>query len=378
MVTITRPAVKIQQGHLTLYLTYVTPRDFLISNFFDVDRLEPKKDSGFQRILNETRANRLARHLRESFSEGYANLPTTIFLATDQELKFDADKNQMSFDTEEVCPFGVVDGQHRIEGLIRAAANESGLSGFKLPATVAVSLDDTHQMYHFYIVNTTQQSVEPALQQQITSRFTDMKGIYDLPYLPHWLEKKVASGTDQQGIRLAELLNGDPGSPFKGRIQMANDAGGGKNKIKQASLVNMFKQHIFAPVNPIVLRELDPEKRNQIVLNYFAAIDRIFVSDGNRELSRVYTNNGLFFFLVISKWVFTSMYASGLNFNEESITQAINRAVGEMEPPYHEISDPNWWLPGHGSISLNRANATAYASEFAKALIRSEESRAHA
>ena len=377
MVAITRPAVEIQQGHLTLYLTYVTPPDFAIPNFFDVDRLEPKKNSGFQRILNETRANRLARHLREGFPKGYANLPTTIFLATDKDLKFDPDRNEITIETEDVCPFGVVDGQHRIEGLIRAANSEPGLSGFRLPATIAVSLDDTHQMYHFYIVNTTQQSVEPALQQQITSRFTDMKGIYDLPYLPHWLETKVATGTDQQGIRLAELLNEEPESPFKGRIQMANDVGGGKSKIKQASLVNMFKQHVFAPVNPIVLRELDPEKRNQIVLNYFTAIDSLLVSDGNREVSRVYTNNGLFFFLVISKWVFTSMYASGLNFTEESITQTLKEAVGEMDPPYHEIADPTWWLPGHGSISLNRANATAYAGEFAKALIRSEESRAH-
>ena len=190
MVAITRPAVEIKQGHLVLYLTYITPADLQIPGFYDVDHLEPRQ-GGFQRILNRTRANRLSRHLTEGFAEGYANLPTTIFLATDKQLSFDAGKNEMTFDTEEVCPFSVVDGQHRIAGLLTAVRSEAELHDFKLPVTIATSLDDTHQMYHFYIVNTQQQPVERALQQQITTRFTDMHGIDDLPYLPHWLKAQV-------------------------------------------------------------------------------------------------------------------------------------------------------------------------------------------
>ena len=171
---ISRPAVKIEQGSLTLFLTYVTPRDLLSKNFYTVDKLEPQVDGsgkGYQRILNTTRVNRLARHLREAFAQGYANLPTTIFLATDKTLDFNVKTNTLTFDTEVAGPFSVVDGQHRIQGLIRASQTNQDLLDFELPATIGTALDDTHQMYHFYIVNTTQQPVEKGLQQQITSRF---------------------------------------------------------------------------------------------------------------------------------------------------------------------------------------------------------------
>ena len=371
MPTIARPAVEIQQGHLTLYLTYVTPADFEIPNFYDVDHLEPK-GTGYQRILNNTRANRLTRYLTEAFPKGYANLPTTIFLATDREIDFDADKNEMCFETDEVCPFSVVDGQHRISGLLKSVSSEHALRDFKLPATIAVSLDDTHQMYHFYIVNTQQQPVEAALQQQITRRFTDMNGVEDLPYLPHWLAAMVSRGTDAHSLRLVEFLNENPDSPLQGRVQMANDFAGNKGRIKQAGLVNMFKSNVFTSINPIFMREPDHEKRNQIMLHYFRAVDRLFVPHGKSESSRVYQNNGLFFFLVISKWVFTSMYADGLNFTEDAIAQTIEGALAELDPPYQDIAEPNWWLPGSVSGSLNRASATLYASEFSQALVRSQ------
>ena len=374
MPKINRPAVEIQQGNLTLYLTYVTPEDFAIPGFHVVDRLEPQ-GSGIQRILNNTRANVLSRHLGEAFREGYANLPTTIFLATDQKIDFDADQNEISFDTDVVCPFSVVDGQHRIEGLLRSAENERGLRNFKLPTTIAVSLDQTHQMYHFYIVNTTQQPVDSSLQQQITKRFTDMQGIEDLPYLPHWLEVRVNRGTDALSIRLVTLLNESSDSPMQGKIRMANDPVGGRGRINQSSLVNMLKTHVFTNINPIFTRESDSDKRNQIILHYFRAIDQMFVIPGSRESSRVYQNNGLYFFLVISKWVFTEMYADRLTFTEEAIIRTIKDALDEMDPPFHQIADPNWWHTSSGAASLNRANATAYAAEFSHALSRSQISK---
>lgn len=373
MPQITRPGVEVRQGHLTLFLTYVTPQDFAIPGFYDVDRLEPQ-GQGFQRILNDARANRLARHLTDGFSGGYANVPTTIFLATDKHIDFDVDHNELTFDTDEVCPFSVVDGQHRIEGLLRAAKNEHRLREFKLPATIGVGLNDIHQMYHFYIVNTTQQPVEAALQQQITKRFTDMQGVEDLPYLPHWLQTLVARGTDALALRLAQQLNEDQDSPFRGRIQMANDPTGGRGRIKQAALVNMLKTHVFTGINPIYMRENDNSRRQRIMINYFRAVDQLYVPDGNRTTSRVYQNNGLYFFLSISKWVFTAIYAANLNFTPASIAEIIASAMEELDPGSQVISDPAWWNTSTGGTSLNRANATAYANDFFQALSRSQQS----
>ena len=164
MATFRRTAVEISQGILTLYLTYITPQELFTDNFYNVDELEPRTQEGFQRILNETRVTRLARHLAEARKDGYAHLPTTVFLATDKPVRYDYRSNTLEFEMEEVCPFSVVDGQHRIEGLRRAKDRDGALANFQLPVTIAVNLDRIHQMYHFYIVNTTQVPVDASLR----------------------------------------------------------------------------------------------------------------------------------------------------------------------------------------------------------------------
>ena len=371
MAKTTRPAVQIEQGHLTLYLTYVTPRDLLQRGFYTVDKLEPKQSGrGFQRILSDTRANRLARHLKDAFPEGYANLPTTILLATSESLEFNSRNNQLSFDTERDGPFSVVDGQHRIEGLIRASKDQRDLLDFQLPATIATSLDHTHQMYHFYIVNTTQQPVEKGLQQQITSRFTSMQGVDELPYLPFWFKRRVEIGTDAQAIRLATFLNDESTSPLHGRIQLSNDPSPLRGRIKQGGLVTILKSEIFSATNPISTREPDADKLNRMMLNYFLAVDELVVDDEEQDSTIVYKNNGLNFFLSISKWVFTSIYSSTRDFTVESIKSTIQRAFAELEYDFQDVAEPQWWLPGgaNSASALNRASARSYANAFLRAL----------
>lgn len=311
MATFERPAVKIQQGNLVLYLTYVTPDDLFNDNFYMVDKLEPTTKGGYQRILSTQRANRLSRHLKEAHPEGYAHIPTTIFLATEHPVHFNEESGRIRFETNDVCPLSVVDGQHRIEGLKRALENDddSLLWDFKLPATIAVNLDHTHQMYHFYIVNTTQKPVDRALGQQITRRFTDMSGIEDLPYLPHWLDREVKRGADSKALRLVEFLNVNSESPIRGRVKMANDDTRRGNRIEQSSLVTIFKQEIFTGINSVA-KEEDPNRLHRIMLNYFQAIDSIFVADIDPDDTVVWRYNGLFFFCLISKWVFAQIYAS--------------------------------------------------------------------
>ena len=253
-----------------------------------------------------------------------------------------------------------------------SAKREPSLLNFKLPATIAVSLDDTHQMYHFYIVNTTQRPVERALEQQITRRFTDMQSVQDLPYLPYWVEKRVSSGAEAQALKLAEFLNDHQESPLYKRIQMANDPIGGRNKIRQASLVTMLKDNVFSGTNPIAIRESDPDKVHKIMLNYLRAVDGLFVDPDRRDQTIAFKTSGLFFFLTVSKWIFTEMYAGARNFTEEQIGTVFGSALERMDD-YYEIADPGWWLTGHGASSLNRANARLIADEFFQGLRRSTD-----
>ncbi len=369
MAQIRRPAVEIKQGNLTVYLTYITPGDLSVPNFYTVDKLDPQANEGYQRILDERRANRLARHLKESVSKGYANLPTTIFLATDKPISFDIATGQLEYETDDVCPFSVVDGQHRIEGLLTASREESLLGDFKLPAAIATSLDDSHQMYHFFIVNTTQKPVESALEQQITRRFTDMQGIDTLPYLPYWIQTEVDRGADAEALRLVEYLNDESTCPLAGRIRMANDTTPPRGRINQSSLVTMLKSQIFVGNNPIFMQEQDRDRRHRIINNYWNAVDRVFVGAVDASVSLAYSNNGIYFFLMISKWVFTDIYATTRDFTVDSIIRSLEDTLRHLDDPYLGIADPEWWKRGgEASNLLNRAGATTLANGFLQAL----------
>ena len=375
MQTFSRNAVQIKQGNLILYLTYVTPEDLFGEDFYTVDKLEPRQQEGFQRILDERRASRLSRHLTEAYDEGYAHLPTTVFLATDKRVAFDEETNILEFDLATVCPFSVVDGQHRIEGLRRAVESDDKLRNFQLPVTIATQLDDTHQMYHFFIVNTTQVPVDPALRQQITRRFTDMQGVEELPYTPHWMRREVSLGRDARALQIVEYLNEDPDSPLYGRIQMANDPVG-KNKIRQSSIVNLFKSEVFTAANPLAAQETDPTRQSRIMLNYLRAIDDIFVNGRDSTQTIVYKNNGLFFFLNASKWVFNIIYSSSRDFTIRSIKDVMEGGLDELSDGYQDISSPDWWMPGsHGASGLNRAAARRYVEAYQQALAYAQQSK---
>ena len=376
MMTFSRPAVQVTQGNLTLYLTYVTPRDLFTGNFYEVDALEASSQEGYQRILNKPRATRLSRHLTQANEHGYAHLPTTVFLATAGSAQFDEANGLLEFDKEAVCPFNVVDGQHRIEGLRQAVKSEEGLADFQLPVTIATDLDATHQMYHFFIVNTTQVPVEASLRQQITRRFTDMQGVEDLPYTPFWLQREINRGRDAKALRIAEFLNSDSHSPLAGRIQMANDPVA-RNRIKQSSFVNILKGQVLSGTNPLAAQETDIQRQSQIMLNYFRAIDDIFVAGRERTDTVVYKSAGLFFFLGISKWVFNVIYSSNRDFRVDSISAIITGALDHLDDDAaRSLPDPDWWMAGPiGASNLNQTAITHYIGEFQRALAQSRASQ---
>ena len=180
---ITRPASLVKQGNLRLFTTSLRVADLLIDNFYDIERLDPDnpEDKGFQRVLNKTRAKRLADYLVEGQENHDAFLPTSVFLATDKDISFDPTTNTISFDVETIGPFSVVDGQHRIEGLKLAAAKHADLLNFEVPVNIAPNLPKIAQMCHFLIVNTTQKSVDTAVEQRIFARLTESLEIEEVP-----------------------------------------------------------------------------------------------------------------------------------------------------------------------------------------------------
>ena len=50
--TIRRPAIRINQGRRTLFLTSFTVGDFMTHGFYQVDHLDVHEGTGMQRLLN--------------------------------------------------------------------------------------------------------------------------------------------------------------------------------------------------------------------------------------------------------------------------------------------------------------------------------------
>ena len=362
--TITRPAARVQQGNLKLYTTSLRVRDLLLPNFYDIERLDPElpDDRGYQRVLNRGRARKLADYLVSGQESHDAFLPTSVFLATDKDVEFDAQTNTIQFSVEAVGPFSVVDGQHRIEGLKMAAEKNPDLFVFEVPVNIAVNLPKLAQMCHFLIVNTTQKSVDKSVEQRIYARLTAALDVEDVPNLPRWMERIVESGEDEQALKIVDYLNNTPGSPWHKKIEMANE-GSKTSTINQRSFVKSIKKFVLIPGNPLSAQPAD--KQQKIMLNYWRAIANILDAGKNTVLFK-YNGVELFsrfsgpFFLYLANW---KDYTSG------AMEKALRETFDNLDGDNAGVGHPDWWLSSTGVAgNLNSSALTKINSELVTAL----------
>lgn len=263
MTTITVPAARVQQGSLSLFATAISVRNLMMPGFYSVDTLDPDDgEKGYQRLLNTARARRLADYVVAGQDTSDAFLPTSVFLATDKNLYLNKADNTLSIDTATIGPFSVVDGQHRLEGLKLAAAKDQRVLDFEVPVNIATNLDYLAQMSHFLIVNTTQKSVDRGVEQRIIARLTAALDVENLPKLPRWIERIVQKGEVDKAVKLVDFLNATDGSPWIGRINVANSPDGGK-RINQHSFVKSIIKYVLTANNPLMMqkRDFDFEKK---------------------------------------------------------------------------------------------------------------------
>jgi DGQHR domain-containing protein len=362
-----KTAVRVKQGDLTIYATSLLVKDLMISNFYQVDKLDSSNtSSGFQRVLDKTRTKRLSDYILDAWKDKDAFLPTSIFLATDKDVAFDNEKNEITFEIEKVCPFNVVDGQHRVEGLIEAAKQNPEIGDFELVANIAVNLEDVSQMCHFLIVNTTQKAVDRAVEQQIISRLTGMVDIEDIPTLPKWIQRQVMKGEDKEALVITNYLNTEPDSPWCQKIRMANEGKDDSNTINQKSFVQSIKGYILSSNNPLAA-ESDIDRRNKILKNYWKAIDDLLVKKDSDSQTVVYKTIGLELFNIISATVFMKLY-NEKNFTVDRIKSMLQHGFSNLPNEHLAVQNPEWWESGGGASNINKAAVRQIATELNKAM----------
>jgi hypothetical protein len=208
------------------------------------------------------------------------------------------------------------------------------------------------QMCHFLIVNTTQKSVDRAIEQQIVARLTKMVSLEKMPTIPRWIRRQVDKGEDARALDVAMFLNTDPGSPWLSKIRMANDESDGAT-INQKSFVNSLKRYIFSANNPLSNPVWD-SNRPMILSNYWKAIVELLVDAHATTPSVIYKTNGVELFHMASATVFTRL-ASTSDFKKDTIKALLQRGLKNLPDDSIAMSHPEWWQRGGAASGLNRA-----------------------
>jgi len=363
---ITRPAALIKQGQLTLYTTSLKVRDLLTPNFYSVETLDPEdeNDKGYQRLLNRSRAKRLADYIISGQDSGDAFLPTSIFMATDKNIEFNSENNTIIIDIDEVGPFSVVDGQHRVEGLKMAVEKDARVLNFDVPVNIAINLPKIAQMCHFLIVNTTQKSVERGVEQRIYQRLTQALEVEPMPKLPRWISNTILKGEDDLALKYVDYLNTHPNSPWLNKIKMANDLGQ-EGTVNQQTFVKAIKKYVLVANNPITIQPAD--KQHRIFLNYWKAITNILGID---EPTVLFKYNGVELFCKFSMPFFNKMINLG-DFKVEAMEEILSQTFDEMEGDYAGVGHTDFWVKGSTASFLNSGAMNVINQDLVKALHKS-------
>lgn len=348
-------AARVRQGDLVLFTTSMKVKDLVEEDFYSVETLDPENsdDKGYQRLLNTARAKRLSDYIVKGQDSNDAFLPTSVFLATDKSISFNTGSNTITIDTDEIGPFSVVDGQHRLEGLKMAAQKDARVLEFEVPVNIGVGLSKLAQMCHFLIVNTTQKSVDRSVEQRIVSRLTEALNVEDLPSLPRWILNTVERGEVDKAIKLVDYLNDTADSPWKAKIKKANDDSKDAT-INQRSFVKAIVRYVLTASNPLTIVAKDSDQEKKIFLNYWKAVAN-FLDDG--EDTVLYKYNGVELFCRFSTPFFMKLQDKG-SFTVSTMTELLGSCFDELDGEHAGVGHPDWWAKGGKAGQLNSAALT--------------------
>ena len=361
---IIRPASLVKQGDLTLYATSLKVSDLLIPNFYSIERLDPENASekGYQRLLNKSRAKKLADYIVAGHDTKDAFLPTSIFIATDKSIAFHPSNNTIEINIDEVGPFNVVDGQHRVEGLKMAADKDPRVLEFEVSVNIAINLSEIAQMCHFLIVNTTQKSVEEGVAQRIRARLTKAMGVDETPNLPKWILNSVQKGEDEKALQYIDFLNNDKDSPWQNKIKMANDDNN-DGSINQKSFVKAIKKYILVANNPVVNTEKE-DRQHKIFLNYWKAITNIL---GDNEATILFKYNGVELFCKFCVPFFNKVINMS-DYKVSTMQKLLEQVFENVDGDGAGVGHTDFWVKGGTASGLNTSALSKINTEMVKAL----------
>ena len=249
-----------------------------------------------------------------------------------------------------------------------AAEKDDRVLDFDVPVNIAINLNKIAQMCHFLIVNTTQKSVDKSVEQRIIARLSDALDVEDLPSLPKWIFNTVEKGEVDRALKYVDYLNETEGSPWFGKVKMANSASDDAT-VNQRSFVKAVVKYVLTANNPIATIIKDLDKERKIFLNYWKAIAAI-LDDGNAAV--LYKYNGVELFCKFSIPFFIKLQDKN-SFTASTMESLLRSCFENVEGDYAGVGHPEWWAKGGKSSFLNAGAINVVSQEMAKALHKSSQ-----
>lgn len=237
-------AMELDQGAGKLYVFGLKASD--LWNFLSIDRRNPDKKEGYQRILNASRVNAVKRYIAEG-----NGIPGAIIVALDGA-KFAKGKLTIP---PGVDVGWVIDGQHRLAGAHRAASE--GGPDLELPVVAYIDITEDEQIRQFVTINREAKNVP-------TSLFMDL-----LPYIPKTDPSDLAK---QRAHEVGDFLRKDTSSAFYDRIAIVDSPRKG-----QLSSTN-FVRKVAPFVHPDkgIMRLYNFERQAKVLSNFYDAVKSVY------------------------------------------------------------------------------------------------------
>ncbi|WP_052329844.1 DGQHR domain-containing protein [Thermicanus aegyptius] len=244
-------AILVTQGEFRFYIAAM-PSYILRETCFTITREADPKE-GFQRVLNEERAKKIATYI----DSGSGSIPTAIILSAQpqSELKYNSKSKTISFKNDEKA-FLIIDGQHRVYGFIKA--NQS----IRVPVVIYEELTRVQEARLFIDINTNQEQVPEAL-------LLDVKTLL-----------KNETEDEKRCSELFDIFYNHDSSVLKGKLDRATRTQGKISRITfNKSVIELLKNE---------LKELPMEKSYIVINNYLKACQKVFTEIDSRLSNLMY------------------------------------------------------------------------------------------
>lgn len=207
---------KVQQGNKIFFVGKMKISDLL--DRVQVDKFINGHPDGYQRNLSDARARAFGR-----FIDGGGISPSSILLnVRDVDNITEADGY---IDLPDDVTIWVVDGQHRIGGMIFAVEREPKNSDLEFPVIIMNETSNYEEAKQFVIINKTQKGVRTDLAERFLMRAVKEEGREKLFEMR---ESGVLRGILKDvewvttAIQIADILNSNKTYPWYGKIQLPN------------------------------------------------------------------------------------------------------------------------------------------------------------